>query len=80
MQEVYVAKSEEDKKMQRALLQYFNPKNHHLVEKALKKAKRFDLIGYDSKCLIAPLHNRSVNNTRFLNQSSKYQKGKRKKR
>lgn len=80
MQEVYVAKSEEDKKMQRALLQYFNPKNHHLVEKALKKAKRFDLIGYDSKCLIAPFHNRSVNNTRSLNQSSKYQKGKRKKR
>lgn len=80
MQEVYVAKSEEDKKMQRALLQYFNPKNHHLVEKALKKAKRFDLIGYDSKCLIAPLHNRSVNNKRSLNQSSKYQKGKRKKR
>ena len=57
MQEVYVAKSEHDKALQRALLQYFNPKNQHLVEEALKKAKRFDLIGYDKKCLIRPTSN-----------------------
>lgn len=54
MEEVYVAKTEHDKALQRALLQYFNPKNQRLVEEALKKAKRFDLIGYDSKCLIKP--------------------------
>lgn len=57
MEKVYVAKSEHDKAMQRALLQYFNPKNQHLVEEALKRAKRYDLIGYDSKCLIRPSGN-----------------------
>lgn len=57
MEKVYVAKSERDKAMQRALLQYFNPKNQHLVEEALKRAKRYDLIGYDNKCLIRPSGN-----------------------
>ena len=33
--------------MQRALIQYRNPKNYDLVEEALKKAGRTDLIGYD---------------------------------
>lgn len=55
MQEVYVAKSEHDKALQRALLQYYNPKNQRLVIEALKKAKRYDLIGYDSKCLVRPI-------------------------
>ena len=31
---------------------YFNPKNKALVEEALKKARRFDLIGSGEKCLI----------------------------
>lgn len=60
MEKVYVAKTDHDKALQRALLQYFNPKNHRLVEEALKKAKRYDLIGYDSKCLIRPIENRNV--------------------
>lgn len=54
MQSVYVAKTEKDKALQRALLQYFNPKNHRLVEEALKRAKRFDLIGNGRDCLIKP--------------------------
>ncbi len=54
MENVYVAKAVQDKAMQRALLQYYNPKNHDLVEKALKKAGRFDLIGTGEKCLIKP--------------------------
>lgn len=54
MEEVYVARSEHDKALQRALLQYFNPKNQHLVEEALKKAKRYDLIGFDKNCLVRP--------------------------
>ncbi|MDE6470651.1 MAG: YgiQ family radical SAM protein [Eubacterium sp.] len=58
MESVYVAKSEHDKALQRALLQYFNPKNQHLVEEALKRAKRYDLIGYDNKCLVKPSSNR----------------------
>lgn len=52
MEEVYVPRSYEEKQMQRALLQYRNPKNRKLVLKALKKAGRDDLIGNDKKCLI----------------------------
>lgn len=51
---VYVAKNPHDKAMQRALMQYFNPKNRALVEEALKKAGRADLIGTSEKCLIRP--------------------------
>ena len=40
--------------MQRALIQYRNPKNYDLVYEALKKAGREDLIGFDKKCLIRP--------------------------
>lgn len=54
MEKVYVAKTEHEKALQRALLQYYNPKNQVLVEEALKKAKRFDLIGFDNKCLVRP--------------------------
>lgn len=65
MEEVYVAKSEHDKALQRALLQYFNPKNQHLVEEALKKARRYDLIGFDKNCLVKPTQrNTTSNNTR----------------
>ena len=42
--------------MQRALIQYRNPKNYELVAEALKLAGRTDLIGYDKKCLIRPKH------------------------
>ena len=52
MKPVYVAKSKEEKAMQRALMQYKNPKNHDLVKKALILAKRYDLIGNGPKCLI----------------------------
>ena len=54
MKEVYVAKDPHEKAMQRALLQYFNPKNADLVREALRKAGRHDLIGYGDKCLIIP--------------------------
>ena len=52
MKEVYVARSYEEKAMQRALLQYYNPKNKDLIVKALKKAGRYDLIGNGEKCLV----------------------------
>lgn len=54
MKEVYVAKDPHEKAMQRALLQYFNPKNADLVREALRKAGRHDLIGYGDKCLVTP--------------------------
>lgn len=53
-EKVYVARSYEEKAMQRALLQFKNPKNYALVEKALKLANREDLIGFGSKCLLKP--------------------------
>ena len=40
MKEVYVPKTPHEKAMQRALIQYRNPKNYRLVEEALKKAGR----------------------------------------
>lgn len=52
MEKVYVPKSYEEKQMQRALLQYKNPKNYQLVYQALMKAGRRDLIGSGPKCLI----------------------------
>lgn len=52
MQPVYVAKSPHDKAMQRALIQYRDPKNRKLVREALVKAGRTDLIGSGPKCLI----------------------------
>ena len=54
MQPVYVATNPHEKAMQRALIQYRNPKNYDLVVEALTKAGRTDLIGYDKKCLIRP--------------------------
>lgn len=54
LQPVYVAKDPEDKAMQRALLQYFMPKNQRRVIQALEKAGRCDLIGYKNECLVKP--------------------------
>ena len=51
---VYVCKNPHEKAMQRALIQYRNPKNYELVKEALMKAGREDLIGFDKKCLIKP--------------------------
>lgn len=56
MKKVYVAKTSEEKAMQRALMQFTYPKNHAIVEKALRQAGREDLIGTGPKCLIAPRH------------------------
>lgn len=54
MEKVFVPKSQEEKRMQRALLQYTYPENYDLVYKALKKVGRDDLIGFHSKALIRP--------------------------
>ena len=52
MEEVYIPRSKEEKSMQRALLQFKNPKNYNIVYDALVKAGREDLIGNGPKCLI----------------------------
>lgn len=51
-EKVYVPKTQEEKDMQRALLQYKLPKNYNLVKKALIMAGREDLIGNHKNCLI----------------------------
>ena len=53
-EKVYSAKSYEEKRMQRALMQYWLPKNHEIVRKALHLVHREDLIGFGPKCLVRP--------------------------
>lgn len=60
MEPVYVPISPHEKAMQRALIQYRNPKNYDLVHEALVIAKRTDLIGFDKKSLIRPKKNDGV--------------------
>ena len=53
---VYIPKNPHEKAMQRALIQYRNPKLYDLVLEALRRAGRMDLVGYGPKCLIRPKH------------------------
>ena len=65
MKPVYVPTDPHEKAMQRALIQYRNPKNYHLVREALEKAGRTDLIGFGPECLIRPRRGESAPNPRF---------------
>jgi uncharacterized radical SAM protein YgiQ len=49
---VFVAKHLRDRKLQRALMQFFKPENYFEVRKALEQAGRQDLIGNGCDCLI----------------------------
>jgi len=60
MERVYVPTDPHEKAMQRALIQYRDPKNYALVREALVKAHREDLIGSGAKCLIRSAPPRSV--------------------
>jgi len=51
-EEVFVAKHLRDRKLQRALLQFFKPENYFEVRRALLAAGRSDLIGSGCDCLI----------------------------
>lgn len=76
MEEVYCPRTPHEKAMQRALIQYRNPKNRKLVIEALKAAGREDLIGYDEKCLVRP----DKGGARKANNHAKGAKGQRGKR
>ncbi|WP_294772940.1 YgiQ family radical SAM protein [uncultured Eubacterium sp.] len=69
MEEVYSAKSPHDKALQRALLQYYNPKNFALVEEALRKIHRFDLIGNGDNCLVREQNPKPKSNKYNSNQN-----------
>ncbi|MCH7632937.1 MAG: DUF3362 domain-containing protein, partial [Planctomycetes bacterium] len=49
---VFIAKHLRDRKLQRALMQFFKPENYFMVRKALMQAGRRDLIGGGCDCLI----------------------------
>lgn len=51
---VYTAKTPHEKRLQRALLQYWKPEHQALVREALRAARREDLIGYGKTCLVRP--------------------------
>ncbi|NDL66898.1 YgiQ family radical SAM protein [Anaerotalea alkaliphila] len=55
MRPVYVPKTQKEKAMQRALMQYRYPQNEKLVREALALAGREDLVGFGEKCLLRPL-------------------------
>lgn len=84
---VYVEHDPHAKAMQRALIQYRNPKNYDLVVEALKKGHREDLIGFGKECLVKPRRmagegngNRSYSdknrNTKNAAKGSSFAKGK----
>ena len=54
-EKIYIPKTYEEKRMQRALLQPGRPENQALVIKALKLCGRQDLIGYGKQCLVKPM-------------------------
>src|SRR3954469_12564443 len=50
--EVHVSRGLNDRKIQRALMQFFKPENYFTVREALIEAGRADLIGGGCDCLI----------------------------
>ncbi len=51
-EQVYVARNLRDRKLQRALMQFFKPENYFEVRKALEQAGQIDLIGNGCDALI----------------------------
>ena len=58
MKLVYVPRTQKEKDMQRALLQWKNPANHALIREALRQCGREDLIGFSADCLVPPARER----------------------
>ncbi|MCQ2419927.1 MAG: YgiQ family radical SAM protein [Clostridia bacterium] len=71
MEKVYVPTNPHEKAMQRALIQYKDPKNYLLVHEALEKAGRQDLIGFGPKCLIRPKKGEAASSAKPGAQSAK---------
>ncbi len=79
LKKVYVAKTAEEKSLQRALLRYFAPENREAVIKALRLAGRTSLIGTSKDCLIQDFSSTKKNNLQkvnFNNKENKYGKKK----
>lgn len=78
MEPVYVAKTPHEKAMQRALLQYYNPKNQALCEEALQKAHRMDLIGFTKQSLVRPTKKKPQQGRQSVRNSTYKHRGKKK--
>ncbi len=76
MEKVYVARDPREKAMQRALLQYADPRNAALVRQALRAAGREDLIGYGKGCLVRPLSSGKAGKEKGSRVSSRRPRGK----
>jgi radical SAM superfamily enzyme YgiQ (UPF0313 family) len=74
MKPVYIPKSPREKAMQRALLQYKNPKNYDLVYEALILENRQDLIGFHKTALIKPRKHDSTEKKQQPSQQRKSHK------
>lgn len=72
LEEVYVARDPKDKAMQRALLQYYNPKNALQVKRALQICHREDL----AEKLLPPSARAGMNQVKKENRSVKVNKNK----
>ena len=78
-EEVYVPKSLHERRLQRALLFYYNPAFYEDVKSALKEAGREDLIGTAPTCLIPPYLPKSfslrrASRTKFLKRQTEKEK------
>lgn len=71
MKPVYVARTPEEKAMQRALLQWRRPDKRSIVAAALRKAGRQDLVGFGRDCLIRPLPGEHWNNPKQIKKSGR---------
>lgn len=68
---VFTAHNPHEKAMQRALMQYKNPKNKTLVLEALRLSNRTDLIGSGPKCLIDDGRSKDFRRSTFHKSFSK---------
>ncbi len=75
-EEVYTAKHLRDRKLQRALLQFFKPENYFEVREALLKAGRQDLIGNGCDALIPSNPPRVALQTRMAKANKSVTEGK----
>jgi len=64
VEKVFVVRDPHDKAMQRALIQYKNPRNRHLVIEALRKENRMDLVGSGPNCLLQKESRQEISNRR----------------
>lgn len=78
LEPVYVPKNPHEKAMQRALIQYRDPKNYDLVKEALIKGHREDLIGFGPKCLIRPGNTKASSGTKSSSRTESETRKKRK--